>query len=115
MAEQERVLTGLTTDDIHMSDNAGEENSDYEEEYLDENGRTLGLGLEDYMESELISAWHIRFMDELSTRKYGDLFSDEMDRVDEWVYKHRDIIWDTPFEEQEQMMIADGVLTPEDI
>lgn len=115
MAEQERVLTGLTTDDIHMLDNAGEENSDYEEEYLDENGRTPGLGLEDYMETEFTSAWHIHFLKELKTRKYNDGFTPQMDRVYDWVYKHKDIVWDTPLEEQERMMIEDGVLTPDDI
>ncbi len=73
------------------------------------------LGYEDYDRTETTSAWHIKNMDSLKTRKYGKRFNPKIDDVYEWVYNHRDIIRDIPFEEQEQMMIADGVLTPEDI
>lgn len=73
------------------------------------------LGYEDYERTECTSAWHIANMDELKTRKYGKIFNPKIDAVFDWVYAHKDIIWDIPFEEQEQMMIADGVLTPEDI
>lgn len=73
------------------------------------------LTFEDYDYTETTSAWQISNMDELKTRKYGDLFGTKIDQVYDWVYKHKDIIWDTPFEVQEQMMIADGVITPEDI
>lgn len=73
------------------------------------------MGYEDYDWSETTSAWFIHFMDELDTRKYATRFNPKMNRVNDWVYAHKDIIWDTPFEEQERMMIADGVLTPEDI
>ena len=73
------------------------------------------LGYEDYEWSEITSAWFCRHMDELKTRKYNQGFTPQMDRVYDWVYEHRDIIRDISLEEQERMMIADGVLTPEDI
>ena len=78
-------------------------------------GINAALGFEDYDYTETTSAWYISNVDELETRKYGDAFNPKMNKVRDWVYKHKDIIWDTPFEEQERMMIADGVLTPEDI
>ncbi len=73
------------------------------------------LGYEDYDRTETTSAWYIHFMDELDTRKYAEGFNPKMNKVYDWVYAHKNIIWDIPFEEQERMMIADGVLTPEDI
>lgn len=73
------------------------------------------LGFEDYDWSETTSAWFVHNMDKLKTRKYNQGFTPQMGRVYDWVYEHRNIIWDTTLEEQEQMMIADGVLTPDDI
>ena len=72
------------------------------------------LGYEDYEWAECTSAWFIRNSEKIETRKYGTRFNPKMDDVYDWVYAHKDIIRDIPFEEQEQMMIADGVLTPED-
>lgn len=71
--------------------------------------------VEDYLSTELTSAWYIHYSKELDTRKYAEGFNPKMNKVYDWVYEHRDIIWDTPFEEQERMMIEDGVLTPEDL
>ncbi len=73
------------------------------------------LGYEDYAWSECTAAWSARFMGELKTRKYYQGFNPTMNKVYDWVYEHRDIIRKTTLEEQEQMMIADGVLTPDDI
>lgn len=73
------------------------------------------LTFEDYDYTETTSAWHIKNMDNLKTKKYGARFNPKIDKVYDWVYEHRDIIQELSFEEQEQMMIADGVLTPEDI
>lgn len=73
------------------------------------------LSSEDYERTEFTSAWFITFMDELETRKYGTRFNPKLNKVNEWVYKHKDIALNTPLEEQERMMIEDGVLTPEDI
>ena len=73
------------------------------------------LDYEDYDRTETTSAWYIHYREELRTRKYNEGFNPKMNKVYDWVYKHKEIIWDTPFEEQERMMIADGVLTPEDI
>ena len=73
------------------------------------------LGYEDYEWTECTSAWDIVNSKSLETRKYAQGFNPKINDVYDWVYAHRDIIWDVPFEEQEQMMIADGVLTPEDI
>lgn len=73
------------------------------------------LGYEDYEWSECTSAWFCRHMDELDTRKYAEMFNPKMGKVYDWVYEHRSVIRDISLEEQERMMIADGVLTPEDI
>lgn len=73
------------------------------------------LGYEDYERTEFTSAWFIRNSDEIKTRKYGTRFNPKMNDVREWAYAHRDVIRGLTLEEQEKMMIADGVLTPDDI
>ena len=66
------------------------------------------IGIEEVDWGEFTSAWSIRFMVELENRaKFVDVLN--------WAYAHRNIVWDTPFAEQEKMMIADGVLTESDI
>ena len=72
------------------------------------------LGYEDYEWAECTSAWYFCNRDKIETRKYGTRFNPKISDVYDWVYAHRDIIWDVPFEEQERMMIADGVLSPEE-
>lgn len=73
------------------------------------------LTFEDYEWSEYASAWSAHFSKELETRKYAQIFNIKIAKVYDWVYKHKDIVWDTTLEEQEKMMLADGVITPEDI
>lgn len=73
------------------------------------------IGIEDIEWSEFTSAWSIRFMDELKNRAYRKDFNPKFVDVLNWAFAHRENIWDIPFEEQEKMMIADGVLTESDI
>ena len=55
-------------------------------------------------------------MDELKSRKYAQpICSPLQAAISDWLYAHRDEIWDISLEEAERRMIADGVLTPDDI
>lgn len=73
------------------------------------------IGVEDIEWSEFTSAWSIRFMLELKNKQYRKNFNPKFVDVLNWAFAHRDIVWDTPFEEQEKMMIADGVLSESDL
>lgn len=73
------------------------------------------IGIEEVDWGEFTSAWSIRFMVELENRAYHKDFNPKFVDVLNWAYAHRNIVWDTPFAEQEKMMIADGVLTESDI
>lgn len=73
------------------------------------------IGVEDIEWSEFSSAWFLKYMDEISNRKYFKNFSSKYTEVVDWAFAHKDMVWDTPFEEQEKMMIADGVLSESDI
>ena len=52
---------------------------------------------------------------ELKNKSYHKDFNPKFTDVLDWAFAHRDIVWNTPFAEQEKMMIADGVLTESDI
>ena len=73
------------------------------------------LGYEDYERTKFTSAWYIKNSNEIKTRKYGTRFNPKLNDIREWAYAHKDIIRDISFDEQERMMIEDGVLAPEDI
>lgn len=66
--------------------------------------------------AEFASAWNIENMYKLETRKYGqDDFSPIFARVYRWVGENRDRLRDLTLEEQEEIMIAEGVITRDDI
>ena len=65
---------------------------------------------------EFASAWNIANYEEISKRKYGaDRLGGTFMKVYVWVGANRDRIRDLTLEQQEQMMIADGVLSPDEI
>lgn len=74
------------------------------------------LTYDDIEWGECVSAWDIGHMDELKSRKYAQpICSPLQAAIGDWLYAHRDEIWDISLEEAERRMIADGVLTPDDI
>ena len=72
-------------------------------------------GIEETEWGEFTSAWSLKFMDELSGRKYAEGFNPKFTAVLNWAFAHRKKIENMPFDEQEQLMIKDGVLTENDI
>ena len=73
------------------------------------------IGVEEVEWGEFTSSWSIKFMDELANRKYLKNFNPKFVDVLNWAFTHKDMIRDMPFEEQERRMIADGVITADDI
>lgn len=73
------------------------------------------IGVEEVEWGEFTSSWSIKFMDELVNRKYHKNFNPKFVDVLNWAFAHKDVIRDMPFEEQEHRMIADGVITADDI
>lgn len=73
------------------------------------------IGVEEVEWGEFTSSWSIKFMDELVTRKYHKNFNPKFVDVLNWAFTHKDMIRNMPFEEQERRMIADGVITSDDI
>ena len=73
------------------------------------------VGIEEIEWGEFITAWSVRYMKELKDKPYHKDFNPKFTDVLNWAFAHRDIVWGTPFAEQEKMMIADGVLTESDI
>ena len=73
------------------------------------------VGVEEIERSEFTSSWSIKFMDELDSRKYAQGFNPKFNEVLDWVFRHRERIKNMPFEEQERLMIADGVISDADI
>lgn len=66
--------------------------------------------------AEFASAWNIGNKPTLKTRKYGqDPFSPIFARVYDWVGDNRDKLRGLTLEEQEEIMIAEGVITRDDI
>lgn len=66
--------------------------------------------------AEFASAWNIENMYKLETRKYGkDPFSVTFNKVYAWVGDNRDRLRNLTLEEQEEIMIAEGVITRDDI
>lgn len=66
--------------------------------------------------TEFASAWNIENWKTLRTRKYGqDDFSPIFACVYDWVGKNRDRLRGLSLEEQEKIMIAEGVITRDDI
>ena len=60
------------------------------------------LGIEEVEWGEFITAWSIRYMDELKNKQYHKDFNPKFTDVLNWAFAHRDIVWDTPFAEQER-------------
>ena len=73
------------------------------------------LTYEDYEWDECVSAWDSEHCDKLETRKYAANFNPKYFEVKDWVYAHRKVIENLTLEQQEEMMIKDGVLTRDDI
>ena len=73
------------------------------------------IGVEEVEWGEFTSSWSIKFMDELASRKYHKNFNPKFVDVLNWAFAHRDMIRNMPFEEQERLMIADGVITADDL
>lgn len=74
------------------------------------------LSIDDVEGGEFASAWFIGNMDKITKRKYGkNLFSDLYNKVHSWVWDNRDRIRGMKLEEQEELMIAEGVITRDDI
>lgn len=66
--------------------------------------------------AEFSSAWNIENWQTLRTRKYGqDYFSAIFNSVYLWVGENRDRLRGLTLEEQEEIMIAEGVITRDDI
>lgn len=70
---------------------------------------------EDYEWDECVSAWSFFHMNELKNRKYASQFNPKLFEVKDWVYEHREDVKSLTLEQQEEMMIKDGILTREDI
>ena len=65
---------------------------------------------------EFASAWNISNYEEISKRKYGaDRLGGTFMKVYVWVGANRDRIRDLILEQQEQLMLAEGVITNGDI
>lgn len=73
------------------------------------------IGVEEVEWGEFTSSWSIKFMDELASRKYHKNFNPKFVDVLNWAFAHKDMIRNMPFEEQERRMIADGVITSDDL
>lgn len=70
---------------------------------------------EDYEWDECVSAWEFHHMDELDTRKYAKNSNPKLFEVKDWVYAHRQEVKNLTLEQQEEMMIKDGVITRDEI
>ena len=73
------------------------------------------IGIEEVDWGEFTSAWSIRFMVELENRAYHKDFNPKFIDVLNWAFIHKDMIRNMPFEEQERRMMADGVVTVNDL
>ncbi|MCM1061328.1 MAG: hypothetical protein NC452_13720 [Eubacterium sp.] len=74
------------------------------------------LDVETFEAAEFSSAWFIGNADELEKRKYGqNTFSDKFTEVYNWVGDNRSRIRNLTLEQQEEIMIAEGILTKDDI
>ncbi len=74
------------------------------------------LDVETVEASDFASAWEIDNIDIIETRKYGaEPFSDKRSEILAWVGKNRDRIRNLTFEQQEEMMLAEGIITRDDI
>ena len=73
------------------------------------------IGVEEVEWGEFTSSWSIKFMDELASRKYHKNFNPKFVDVLNWAFAHKDMIRNMPFEELERRMIADGVITADDL
>lgn len=71
------------------------------------------VGVEEIERSGFSSSWSIKFIDEPDSRKYAQSFNPKFSEVLDWVFLHREQIKNMPFEEQ--LMIADGVISDADI
>ncbi|MCM1062006.1 MAG: hypothetical protein NC452_17195 [Eubacterium sp.] len=74
------------------------------------------LDVETVESTDFASSWEIKYRDKIKTRKYGAKpFSNKRNAIFEWIGKNRKEIRNLTFEQQEEMMIKDGVLTRDDI
>ncbi len=76
------------------------------------------MGFEDYDCGEFYSAWRTCNSEKIKTRKYGKTpFNPTFSKVKAWVWKNYQKIRaeKLTLEQQEELMIAEGVITREDI
>ncbi len=74
------------------------------------------LEIETVESADFASAWFFENSEKLETRKYGkDTFSDKYGEVYGWIGKNRNRIRGLSLEQQEKMMIDEGILTRADI
>lgn len=72
---------------------------------------------EDYAWDEYVSAWSAQFRTQLKARKYYTDFNPKRIKVKDWAYAHKQEIesQNLTLEQQEEMMIEDGILTRDEI
>lgn len=74
------------------------------------------LDVETVESADFASAWEIRNIDIIESRKYGAKpFSDQRSRILDWIGTNRKRICNLTFEQQEEMMIEEGIITRNDI
>lgn len=74
------------------------------------------LDVETVESADFASAWEISNIDIIETRKYGAKpFSDQRSRILDWIGTNRNRIRNLTFEQQEEMMIEEGIITRNDI
>lgn len=74
------------------------------------------LDVETVESADYSSAWYFENMEQLETRKYAEnTFSDKYAKVSHWIGANRDKIRNLTLEQQEEMMIAEGIITRDDI
>jgi len=76
------------------------------------------MGFEEYDAGEFMTAWHIGNSDKIETRKYGKTpFNPTLSKIEAWVWKNYQKIRaeKLTLEQQEELMIAEGVITREEI
>lgn len=74
------------------------------------------LDVETVESADFSSAWSIGNMKQLETRKYAkNPFSNKFTEVYNWIGDNRERIRGLTLEQQEEIMIAEGILAKEDI
>lgn len=74
------------------------------------------LDVETVEAADFSSLWKTKNLEKLSTRRYAqDMLSDKFCKVYYWVGNNRDKIKEMTLEQQEEMMLTEGIITRDDI